>query len=263
MQNPGEDGRGADLTGATCVVFGGASGLGEATARALAAAGGDVVVADLAAESGAAVAEAIAGEFVEADVTSAEDVARAVAAETYGGRSLRVAVTCAGIGWAERLVGRRGVASLDAFRRVVEINLVGTFNVLRLCGEAMASNEPDADGGRGVVLLTSSGAAFEGQQGQTAYAAAKAGVAGMTLPAARDLAAHGVRVVTIAPGLFDTPLLAALPEEARRGLSAAVPFPQRLGRPAEFGQLAVALATNPMMNGEVVRLDGALRMGPV
>ena len=173
-----------------------------------------------------------------------------------------MAVSCAGIGWAERTVGKHGPAQLQPFETVVRVNLIGTFNVLRLGAAAMAAGEPDADGERGVVVMTASIAAYDGQIGQTAYAASKGGVVGLTLPAARDLARIGIRVCTIAPGLFDTPLLAALPEEARQALGAQVPFPSRLGRPEEYAQLACHIAENQMLNGETIRLDGALRMAP-
>jgi NAD(P)-dependent dehydrogenase (short-subunit alcohol dehydrogenase family) len=175
---------------------------------------------------------------------------------------LRLAVSCAGIGWAQRTVGRDGPAALAPFETVIRVNLIGTYNVLRLSAAAMAAGEPDAEGERGAVVMTASVAAFDGQIGQTAYSASKGGVVGLTLPAARDLARVGVRVCTIAPGLFDTPLLAGLPEENRQALGASVPFPPRLGRPEEYAQLACHIAENPMLNGEVIRLDGALRMAP-
>ena len=180
--------------------------------------------------------------------------------EALGG--LRLAVSCAGIGWAERTVGKQGPAQLAPFETVVRVNLIGTFNVLRLGAAAMAANEPDADGERGAVVMTASIAAFDGQIGQTAYAASKGGVVGLTLPAARDLSRLGIRVCTIAPGLFDTPLLAALPEEARQALGAQIPFPSRLGQPDEYARLACHIAENQMLNGETIRLDGALRMAP-
>ena len=175
---------------------------------------------------------------------------------------LRLAVSCAGIGWAERTVGRDGAAALAPFETVIRVNLIGTFNVLRLSAAAMSRGEPDAEGERGVVVMTASIAAFDGQIGQAAYSASKGGVVGLTLPAARDLARQGIRVCTIAPGLFDTPLLAALPVEAREQLAASMPFPPRLGRPAEFARLACEIVTNTMLNGETIRLDGALRMPP-
>jgi 3-hydroxyacyl-CoA dehydrogenase / 3-hydroxy-2-methylbutyryl-CoA dehydrogenase len=195
-------------------------------------------------------------------VTSEADVEAAVAAATEAFGSLRLAVSCAGIGWAERTVSRQGAANLQPFETVVRVNLIGTFNVLRLSAAAMAGNDPDDEGERGAVVMTASIAAWDGQIGQTAYSASKGGVAALTLPAARDLSRLGIRVCTIAPGLFDTPLLAALPEEQRQKLGEQVPFPARLGRPEEFAQLACHIAENPMLNGETIRLDGALRMPP-
>jgi NAD(P)-dependent dehydrogenase (short-subunit alcohol dehydrogenase family) len=244
--------------GIGALVAGGASGLGEATARALRARGARVTIADLNAERGAALASQLGGEFVEADVTDEAQMQAAV--EAAG--ELRLAVSCAGIGWAERTVKRDGPAALAPFETVVRVNLIGTFNVLRLAAASMAANEPDPEGERGVVVMTASIAAFDGQIGQTAYAASKGGVVGLTLPAARDLARLGVRVCTIAPGVFDTPLLAGLPEESRTALGEQIPFPPRLGRPDEYAQLALQIAENGMLNGEVLRLDGALRMPP-
>ena len=251
-----------ELEGIGALVSGGASGLGEATARELAARGARVAIADLNEERGPALAEELGGLFTTADVTDPERVSAAIdeAVEAFGG--LRLAVSCAGIGWAERTVKRDGPAALAPFETVVRVNLVGTFNVLRLAAAAMAAGEPDADGERGAVVLTASIAAFDGQIGQAAYSASKAGVAGLTLPAARDLASLGIRVCTIAPGLFDTPLLAGLPEETRRALGEQVPFPPRLGHPDEYARLACHIAENRMLNGEVLRLDGALRMPP-
>jgi NAD(P)-dependent dehydrogenase (short-subunit alcohol dehydrogenase family) len=246
-----------ELTGVNALVAGGASGLGAATARELAAAGARVTVADLNEEQGAAVAAEVGGAFVRCDVTDEESVQAAVDAAG----APRVAVNCAGIGWAQRTASRRGVHPLDPFRRVIEVNLVGTFNVLRLAAQAMLALEPAGEE-RGVVVCTASIAAFDGQIGQIAYAASKGGVVGMTLPAARDLAREQVRVVTIAPGLFDTPLLAALPEPARKALGASVPHPARLGTPAEYARLVRAIVENPMLNGETIRLDGSLRMAP-
>ena len=254
-----------EIDGAGALVMGGASGLGEATARALHARGAHLVVADLDAER----AEALAAElgerasFVAADVTRPEEVEAAVAAaaaQTAGG--LRICVQCAGIGYAERVARARGPHRHEAFEKVIAVNLVGTFNALRLASHAMLANEPDASGQRGVCINTASIAAYDGQIGQIAYAASKGGVVAMTLPAARDLAASGIRVCAIAPGLFDTPLLAGLPAEAREQLAASIPFPPRLGRPAEFAELACHIAGNEMLNGEVIRLDGALRMAP-
>jgi NAD(P)-dependent dehydrogenase (short-subunit alcohol dehydrogenase family) len=247
-----------ELNGIGAVVAGGASGLGEATARELAARGARVTVADLNEERGAALAGEIGGAFATADVTDEAQVQAAV--ESVEG--LRLAVSCAGIGWAERTVKKDGPAALQPFETVVRVNLIGTFNVLRLAANAMAAGEPDPEGERGAVVMTASIAAFDGQIGQTAYSASKGGVVGLTLPAARDLARLGIRVCTIAPGLFDTPLLAALPQESRDALGASIPFPSRLGRPEEYAKLACHIAENAMLNGEVLRLDGALRMPP-
>jgi len=247
-----------ELNGIGALVAGGASGLGEATARVLAARGARVTVADLNEERGAALAAEIGGAFASADVTDEAQVQAAVESV----ERLRLAVSCAGIGWAERTVKKDGPAALQPFETVVRVNLIGTFNVLRLSAGAMAAGEPDAEGERGAVVMTASIAAFDGQIGQTAYSASKGGVVGLTLPAARDLARLGIRVCTIAPGLFDTPLLAGLPQEARDALGASIPFPPRLGRPEEYAKLACHIAENTMLNGEVLRLDGALRMAP-
>jgi NAD(P)-dependent dehydrogenase (short-subunit alcohol dehydrogenase family) len=246
------------LDGIGALVAGGASGLGEATARELAARGARVTIADLDEERGGALADELGGAFVAADVTDESQVQAAVDAV----EGMRLAVSCAGIGWAERTVKKDGPAALQPFETVVRVNLIGTFNVLRLAAAGMAAVEPDAEGERGAIVLTASIAAFDGQIGQTAYAASKGGVVGLTLPAARDLARLGIRVCTIAPGLFDTPLLAGLPDEARRALGEQIPFPARLGRPEEYARLACHIAENPMLNGEVLRLDGALRMPP-
>jgi NAD(P)-dependent dehydrogenase (short-subunit alcohol dehydrogenase family) len=246
------------IDGAGALVAGGASGLGAATTRRLCAAGARVTIADLNADKGAALAEELGCRFVQTDVTNAEQVAAAV----QTARELRISVCCAGIGWAERVAGKRGPHSFDPFQTVINVNLIGTFNVLRLAAAAMLGNEPDAEGERGVCINTASIAAYDGQIGQIAYSASKGGIVGMTLPAARDLASMGIRVVTIAPGLFDTPLLAGLPEEARVALGEQVPHPHRLGRPEEYGELAAHIVANPMLNGEVIRLDGALRMPP-
>jgi NAD(P)-dependent dehydrogenase (short-subunit alcohol dehydrogenase family) len=209
-------------------------------------------------ERGEALAGELGGSFVTADVTDEAEVKAAV--DTVDG--LRFAVSCAGIGWAERTVGKNGAAALQPFETVIRVNLIGTFNVLRLGAAAVAAGEPDAEGERGAVVMTASVAAFDGQIGQVAYSASKGGIVGLTLPAARDLARQGIRVCTIAPGLFDTPLLAGLPEEARQALGASIPFPPRLGRPEEYARLACHIAENPMLNGEVIRLDGAIRMAP-
>jgi len=246
------------LDGVGAFIGGGASGLGEATARELTARGARVTVADLNEERGGALAGELGGVFVKADVTDEAQVRAAV--ERAG--ELRLAVSCAGIGWAERTVKKDGPAALEPFEAVVRVNLIGTFNVLRLAAAAMARNEPDEDGERGAVVMTASIAAYDGQIGQAAYSASKGGVVGLTLPAARDLARLGIRVCTIAPGLFDTPLLAGLPDEAREALGAQVPHPARLGRPEEYARLACHIAENAMLNGETIRLDGALRMPP-
>lgn len=258
------------IEGTVALVTGGASGLGRATAEGLVAAGARVVLADLASSDGVAVADALgdAARFVPTDVTSEGDVARALdAADALGGA--RVVVSCAGIVLAQRVLGKSGVHALDAFRRVVDVNLVGTFNVVRLAAERMLALDPLGPDGpgpdgeeRGVVVQTASVAAFDGQVGQAAYAASKAGVAGLTLPLARDLAQHRIRVMTIAPGIFRTPMMASLPEAAQESLGAQVPHPSRLGRPEEYAHLVRAIVENPMLNGEVVRLDGAIRMAP-
>ena len=252
------------IAGASALIAGGASGLGAATVRALHEAGATVVIADLAAEKGAALAAELGGRarFVEANVTESEAVQAAVGAAAERDGGLRICVCCAGIGWAQRTASKDGPHDLEIFRNVVEVNLVGTFNVLRLAAAAMNENEPDEGGERGVCLNTASIAAFDGQIGQVAYAASKGGIVGLTLPAARDLASRGIRVMTIAPGTFDTPLLGALPPEAREALGAQIPFPSRLGDPSEFAALAAHIVTNPMLNGETIRLDGALRMPP-
>ena len=251
------------LSGAGALVAGGASGLGAATARELAARGARVAVVDLNGDNAEALAAELEGAIARrADVTDEAELGAAVEAAAEALGELRLVVSCAGIGWAERTVGKRGPANLQPFEAVVRVNLIGTYNVLRLTAAAMASNEPDEEGERGAVVMTASAAAFDGQIGQTAYSASKSGVVGLTLPAARDLSRLGIRVCTIAPGLFDTPLLAALPEDARTALGAAIPHPSRLGRPDEFAALAVHIAENQMLNGETIRLDGALRMPP-
>ncbi len=250
------------IEGARALVVGGASGLGAATAERLAADGAKVTVADIDAERGQDVAARIGGGFVRCDVTDPAAVDEAVMHARHGGEALRIAVTCAGIGWAEKTAGKRGPHAVEPFHTVVAVNLLGSFHLLRAAAAAMLGNEPDDGGECGVIVLTASIAAYDGQIGQLAYSASKGGVVGMTLPAARDLAAARVRVCTIAPGLFDTPLLAGLPQEAREQLGAQVPHPSRLGAPDEFAALAAHIVSNPMLNGEVVRLDGALRMPP-
>jgi NAD(P)-dependent dehydrogenase (short-subunit alcohol dehydrogenase family) len=250
------------IDGSSALVAGGASGLGEATVRALHERGAIVTVADVNAEKGAALCAELGLEFVSCDVREEDQVQ--AAAQTAAGRAggLRIAVCCAGTGWAQKVAGSRGPHPLLPFETIISINLIGTFNVLRFAAAAMVANEPLSDGERGVCVNTASIAAYDGQVGQVAYAASKGGVVAMTLPTARDLAQYGIRVNTIAPGLFDTPLLAALPEEAREKLGAGIPFPQRLGQPAEYAQLACHIAENRMLNGETIRLDGALRMPP-
>jgi NAD(P)-dependent dehydrogenase (short-subunit alcohol dehydrogenase family) len=252
-----------ELQDKAALVVGGASGLGEATARRLHADGASVVIADLNAEKGNALADELGdrARFVEANVLETEQLEAAVATATDGGE-LRASVCCAGIGWAQRTVSKQGPHDLEIFSNVIKVNLIGTFNTLRLAAAAMVDNEPNDNGERGVCVNTASIAAFDGQIGQVAYAASKGGIVGLTLPAARDLAGRGVRVNTIAPGLFDTPLLAALPEEAREALGAGIPFPSRLGLPSEYADLVAAIIANPMLNGETIRLDGALRMPP-
>jgi NAD(P)-dependent dehydrogenase (short-subunit alcohol dehydrogenase family) len=244
------------------LVVGGASGLGAATARTLAERGASLTLADVNAERGGALAAELGARFVACDVREEEQVQAAVEAAAQSDGGLRISVCCAGTGWAQKVAGSKGPHPLTPFEVIVGINLIGTFNVLRLAATAMLANEPTAAGERGVCVNTASIAAYEGQVGQIAYSASKGGVVGMTLPAARDLAPSGIRVVTIAPGLFDTPLLAALPEETREALGRSIPFPPRLGRPDEYAALVAHVAENVMINGEVIRLDGALRMAP-
>ena len=252
-----------DIEGKGAIVSGGASGLGEATVRRLHGAGAKVVIADVNPEKGEPLAEELGIAFVQTDVREEDQVQAAVdkAAEAEGG--LRIAISCAGTGIPIKVASSKGPHPLDAFKVIIDINLIGTFNLMRLAAFSMLSNnEPDAEGERGVCINTASVAAFEGQVGQIAYSASKGAVVGMTIPAARDLADKGIRVNTIAPGLFDTPLLGALPEEQRAALGAQVPFPSRLGRPEEYAQLAQQIVENPMLNGETIRLDGAIRMAP-
>jgi NAD(P)-dependent dehydrogenase (short-subunit alcohol dehydrogenase family) len=244
-----------DIRGRTFLIAGGGSGLGAATALMLGGAGANVVVADLKRGAGGN------ARFVETDVTNEGSVKAAVEAALENG-PLHGAINCAGVAIAEKALGRDGPHSLQSFSRVVQINLIGTFNVVRLAAGAMVRNRPDEDGGRGVIVNTASIAAFDGQIGQVAYAASKGGVVSMTLPLARELARQGIRVATIAPGIFDTPMMAGLPEEARRSLGEQVPFPSRLGRPGEYAALVRHVIENEMLNGEVIRLDGAIRMAP-
>jgi NAD(P)-dependent dehydrogenase (short-subunit alcohol dehydrogenase family) len=252
------------LADSVAVVTGGASGLGAATVRAFLEAGGRAVILDRPQSEGAGLARELgpSAAFAPADVTSEEEVAAAVALAVERFGTVHVAVSCAGVGAAMRTVTREGPMPLAIFRQVIEINLIGTFNVARLAAAQMAKNTPDAEGERGVLVHTASAAAFDGQIGQAAYSASKGGVVGMTLPIARDLASLGIRCMTIAPGTFDTPMLAMLPDDQRRALAAQIPFPSRLGRPSEFAALVRHIVENPMLNGETIRLDGALRMPP-
>lgn len=243
------------------IVTGGASGLGAGTARTLAEAGGKVVIADLNEAAGTALAQEVGGRFVRCDVTSEADGQAVVEAATSLG-TLRGLVNCAGIATASRTVGKTGPHPLDQFARVININLIGTFNMIRLAATAMAGNTPNAGGERGVIINTASVAAFDGQIGQAAYAASKGGVVAMTLAIARDLSRDGIRVMTIAPGIFETPMLLGMPAEVQDALGKMVPFPPRLGKPSEYAQLARAIVENPMLNGETIRLDGAIRMQP-
>lgn len=248
----------------TFLVTGGASGLGEATVRALHTAGARVVIADLNSERGESLAAQLGDNavFQRTDVTSEADAQAAVdkALNTFG--SLQGLINCAGIGDPAKVIGRDGPQPLEVFSRVVQINLIGTFNMLRLAAAAIAKSEPQADGERGVIINTASVAAYDGQIGQAGYAASKGGIVSMTLPIARELARHGIRVMTIAPGLFMTPLMETLPKEVQQSLAASIPFPNRLGEPNEFAQLACHIVGNAMLNGETIRLDGAIRMAP-
>jgi NAD(P)-dependent dehydrogenase (short-subunit alcohol dehydrogenase family) len=250
------------LAHTTALVTGGASGMGEATARGLASDGAHVVIVDRDAARGETVAKELDGTFAPADVTDEEQVQAAVSAATEIA-PLRTTIHCAGVGWAERTISRDGTPhNLDTFRRIVEINLIGTFNVLRLSAAGMHANEPDADGERGVIVNTASVAAFDGQIGQAAYSASKGGVVALTLTAARDLSAAGIRVCTIAPGLIDTPLLGGMPDDARAQLAQSVLFPKRLGHSDDFASLAMEIVRNHYLNGEVIRMDAGIRMPP-
>ncbi|PKA45401.1 3-hydroxyacyl-CoA dehydrogenase [Rhizobium sullae] len=251
------------IPGATFIVTGGGSGLGAATVRMLVACGARVVIADLNEEAGETIAAELGAEvsYVRADVRSEEDGARVVATATDAFGGLRGLVNCAGVAPAEKVVGRDGPHRLESFSQAIGINLIGTFNMIRLAASAIQQQEPDGEGERGVIINTASAAAFDGQIGQAAYSASKGGVAAMTLPIARELARCGIRVVSIAPGIFETPMMAGMPSEVRESLGRSVPFPPRLGRPAEFAALVRHICENIMLNGEVIRLDGALRMG--
>lgn len=250
-----------DIRGNVFLITGGASGLGAGTARMLAREGGKVVLADLNEAAGEALAHELGGAFVRCDVSREEDAQAAVDAATHAG-TLRGLVNCAGIAPAVKTVGKEGPHPLDVFAKTINVNLVGTFNMIRLAAAEMSANAPNADGERGVIISTASVAAFDGQIGQAAYAASKAGVAGMTLPIARDLSRNAIRVMTIAPGLFETPMLLGMPKDVQDALGAMVPFPPRLGKPAEYAMLVRQIIENPMLNGEVIRLDGAIRMQP-
>ncbi len=250
-----------DIAGKVFIVTGGASGLGEGTARMLAAAGGQVVLADMQVEKGEAVARDIGGAFVRCDVSQEAD-AQAAVARAVGMGKLMGLVNCAGIAPAEKTVGKSGAHSLALFAKTITVNLIGSFNMIRLSADAMAKNEPEATGERGVLISTASVAAYDGQIGQAAYSASKGGVVGMTLPIARDLARNGIRNMTIAPGIFGTPMLFGMPQEVQDALAASVPFPSRLGTPQDYARLVRHIFENDMLNGEVIRLDGAIRLAP-
>jgi NAD(P)-dependent dehydrogenase (short-subunit alcohol dehydrogenase family) len=251
-----------DINGQAAIVTGAASGLGAATARALAAAGAKVAVLDVNEQAALKVAGAIGGLAAPCDVASPEDVTAALGSAASVNGPARILVNCAGIGPAKRIVGRDGPAPLSEFERVIRVNLVGTYNCLRLAAASMLGLEPLADGERGVIISTASVAAFEGQIGQAAYSASKGGVAALTMPAAREFAQFGIRVLAIAPGIFRTPMIHTLPQEAQDSLGASVPFPKRLGEPEEFAELVLHMVRNRYLNGELIRLDGALRMAP-
>ncbi|HSH88982.1 MAG TPA: 3-hydroxyacyl-CoA dehydrogenase [Ramlibacter sp.] len=250
-----------DISGKVFIVTGGASGLGEGTARMLAACGGKVVVADMQADKGEAVAKEIGGAFVKCDVTQEGDAQAAVARAVSMGKLLGL-VNCAGIATAEKTVGKNGAASLSQFSKTVTVNLIGSYNMIRLAAEAMSKNEPESTGERGCLISTASVAAYDGQMGQAAYSASKGGIVGMTLPIARDLARNGIRNMTIAPGIFGTPMMFGMPKEVQDSLAASVPFPSRLGTPEDYAKLAKHIFENDMLNGEVIRLDGAIRLAP-
>ena len=246
------------------VVTGGASGLGEATVRRIVNDGGKAMILDLAVERGEKLATELCGSalFYKTDVSSVESVQAALEKANEGFGRVNVVVNCAGIGVAEKVLGKKGPHSLENFSKIIHVNLIGSFNVIRLATAQMVGNEPNAGGERGVIISTASVAAFEGQIGQAAYSASKGGIVGMTLPIAREMAVHGIRVMTIAPGLFETPMFDTLPEEARKSLGAMVPFPSRLGYPEEYALLVKSILENPMLNGSTIRLDGAIRMQP-
>lgn len=253
-----------EIKNCVAVVTGGASGLGEATVRNIVAGGGKAVILDVSEERAAKLVSELGDSaiFVKTDVTDEASVQAAVdrASDAFGG--VHIAVNCAGIGIAQKVLGKQGPHALDSFTRVIQVNLIGTFNVIRLAAAKMAANTPNEEGERGVIISTASVAAFEGQIGQVAYSASKGGVVGMTLPIARELASYGIRVMTIAPGLFETPMFDSLPESVRKALGAMTPFPSRLGYPGEYALLARSIIENPMLNGSTIRLDGAIRMQP-
>ncbi|EHQ90803.1 3-hydroxyacyl-CoA dehydrogenase [Desulfosporosinus youngiae] len=253
-----------DLKQVVGFVTGGASGLGEATVRRIVNDGGKVMILDLAVERGERLASELGGKalFQKMDVCSAESVQEALerTVEEFG--QLNAVVNCAGIAAAEKVIGKKGLHGLESFSKIIEVNLIGSFNVIRLAAAQMAGNEPNVGGERGVIINTASVAAYEGQIGQAAYSASKGGIVGMTLPIAREMAVHGIRVMTIAPGLFETPMFNTLPEEARKSLGAMIPFPSRLGYPEEYALLVRSILENPMLNGTTIRLDGAIRMQP-
>lgn len=250
-----------EIAGKVFIVTGGASGLGEGTARMLAGCGAKVVIADLQVAPGKAVAAAIGALFVECDVSKQADGMRVIERATAAGRLFGL-INCAGIAPAVKTVGKEGAHPLALFEKVVTVNLIGSFNMIRLAAEAMGRNDPEPTGERGVIISTASVAAFDGQIGQAAYAASKGGIVGMTLPIARDLARVGIRNMTIAPGIFGTPMMSAMPQPVQDALAASVPFPSRLGTPADYAKLVHQIVTNEMLNGEVIRLDGAIRLGP-
>ena len=250
-----------DIAGKVFIVTGGASGLGEGTARMLAAHGGTVVIAGMQVEKGDAVAKDIGGAFVKCDVSNEADGQAVVAQATSMGKLMGL-INCAGIAPAEKTVGKNGPHNLGLYTKTIMVNLVGSFNMIRLAAEAMCKNAPEATGERGVLISTASVAAYDGQMGQAAYSASKGGIVGMTLPIARDLARNGIRNMTIAPGIFGTPMLFGMPKEVQDALAASVPFPSRLGTPEDYARLAKHIIENDMLNGEVIRLDGAIRLAP-
>jgi NAD(P)-dependent dehydrogenase (short-subunit alcohol dehydrogenase family) len=250
-----------DIDGKVFIVTGGASGLGEGTARMLASHGGKVVIADMQEAQGKAVADSIGGQFIRCDVSNEADASAAVALACSLGKLMGL-VNCAGIAPAEKTTGKSGAHSLAVFTKCITVNLIGSFNMIRLCADAMSKNEPEVTGERGVLISTASVAAYDGQMGQAAYSASKGGIVSMTLPIARDLARNGIRNMTIAPGIFGTPMMFSFPQEVQDALAASVPFPSRLGTPADYAKLVRHIFENDMLNGEVIRLDGAIRLAP-